>query len=163
MMASSVSNPRDLLALLLGELLYVERRLAGEVLANLAHSVGDEELARLLRAHLDETRIHVERAETAFRRLGLAPSAHYCGAFEAAVDAHAELAPSIVAPSLADVFHTQAALHTEHWEIASYRAILAFGDACGRDEELAGLRDSLEEEQRAQAALADEVGRLGGA
>jgi len=161
-MASTVSNPRDLLALLLGELLHVERRLAGEVLAQLAQSVHDEGLARLLRTHLDETRSHVQRVETAFRRLELAPSAHACGAFEAAVGQHDELAPSIVEQRLADVFHAQAALQTEHWEIAAYTAVLAFADACGRGDELSGLRDSLADEQRAEAALAASIDRIAG-
>ena len=160
MTASRVSNPRDLLALLLGELLHVERRLAGGVLAHLASSVGDDELAALLRAHLDETRRHAERVETVFRRLELAPSAHECGAFEAAVAQHEELAPTIVEPRLADVFHAQAALHTEHWEIAAYSAVLTLAEANGRGAELEGLGDSLADERRAQSALEGAIARL---
>jgi ferritin-like metal-binding protein YciE len=159
-MASKVSNPRDLLALLLSELLHVERRLAGGVLLQRATSVGDKELAASLNAHLEETRGHVERVEVAFRRLELAPSAHYCGAFEAAVEQHDELAHSIVEPRLADVFHAQAALHTESWEIAAYTAVLAFGDACGRGADLAALHDSLTEEERARSAFEAAIGRL---
>lgn len=160
MTASKVSNPRDLLALLLAELLHVERRLAGGVLEQLASAVGDEELAALLRAHLDETRRHAERVETAFRRLELAPSANECAPFEAAVAQHEELAPSIVEPRLEDVFHAQAALHTEHWETAAYSAVLTLADAANRAEELAGLVDSLAEERRAAAALEAAIARL---
>jgi ferritin-like metal-binding protein YciE len=159
-MTAKVSNPRDLLALLLGELLHVERRLAGGVLAQLASTVRDDELAALLHTHLEETRRHAERVETAFRRLELAPSAHQCGPFEAAVAQHGELAPSIVEPRLADVFHAQAALHTEHWEVAAYSAVLTLGEAIGRGEELAGLGESLADERRVQSALGDAIARL---
>jgi ferritin-like metal-binding protein YciE len=160
MTASKVSNPRDLLALLLGELLHVERRLAGGVLEQLASAVADDELAALLRAHLEETRRHVDRVETAFRRLDLAPSAHECGPFEAAVAQHDELASSIVERRLADVFHAQAALHTEHWEIAAYTAVLTLAEAFDRSEELEGLGESVADERRTQSALEGAIARL---
>jgi len=157
-MAGRVSNPRDLLVLLLGEVLHVERRLAGEVLRSLIEAVRDEELAAVLRNHLDETKEHVERVETAFRRLQLAPSAHLSRPFESAVAQHDELAPQIVDPRLADVFHAQAGLHTEHWEIAAYTTVL---ELAGRfDADLRLLEDSLAEEERAHEYLRHAVARL---
>jgi ferritin-like metal-binding protein YciE len=157
-MAGRVSNPRDLLVLLLGEVLHVERRLAGEVLHSLIEAVRDEELAAVLRNHLDETKEHVERVETAFRRLQLAPSAHLSRPFESAVAQHDELAPQIVDPRLADVFHAQAGLHTEHWEIAAYTTVL---ELAGRfDADLRLLEDSLAEEERAREYLRHAVAHL---
>jgi ferritin-like metal-binding protein YciE len=40
------------------------------------------------------------------------------------VDQHDELAGAIVDARLADLFHAQAALHTEHMEMAYYRTLL---------------------------------------
>jgi ferritin-like metal-binding protein YciE len=157
-MAGKVSNPRDLFVLLLGELLHVERRLAGSVLRDLASSVTDDELQAALRHHLDETERHVERVENAFRRIEVAPSAHRSAPFESAVAQHDELAGSIVRADLADVFHAQAALHTELWETAAYTAVIELGSAIGYD--LADLRDSLDEERRAEQMLAQAIGRL---
>jgi ferritin-like metal-binding protein YciE len=157
-MAGRVSSPRDLLVLLLGEVLHVERRLAGEVLRSLIEAVRDEELAAVLRNHLDETKEHVERVETAFRRLQLAPSAHLSRPFESAVAQHDELAPQIVDPRLADVFHAQAGPHTEHWEIAAYTTVL---ELAGRfDADLRLLEDSLAEEERAREYLRHAVAHL---
>jgi ferritin-like metal-binding protein YciE len=119
-----ISNPRDLTVQLLGELLYVERRLADRVLADLADGVHDEGLVGMLRAHRDETAIHAERVEGAFLAIGVTPSSHRSAPFEAAVTQHDELAPEIVDRRLADRFHAQAALHTEHWEIAAYETLL---------------------------------------
>jgi ferritin-like metal-binding protein YciE len=123
-MAGKISNPRDLLVLLLGELLHVERRLAGGVIHDLADAVGNDELRLALRQHLDETVQHVERIEMAFRQIEVAPTANLSRPFESAVAQQGELAPNIVDARLADDFHAQAALHTEHWEIAAYETVL---------------------------------------
>jgi len=155
---AKISNPRDLLVQLLGEVLHVERRLAGEVLRSLSDAVRDEELGTLLRTHLDETREHVERVETAFRKLEVAPSAHLVRSFESAVAQHDELAPTIVDPRLADLFHAQAALQTEQWEIAAYSTVLDLAAHLGVDVSL--LEDSLADEANAREKLQDALGRL---
>jgi ferritin-like metal-binding protein YciE len=119
-----ISNPRDLTVQLLGELLYVERRLADRVLVDLTDGIHDPGLAGLVRAHRDETAMHAERVEGAFLAVGVTPSSHRSAPFEAAVTQHDELVPAIVDRELADRFHAQAALHTEHWEIAAYETLL---------------------------------------
>ncbi len=120
----SISNPRDLVVQLLGELLYVERRLTDDVLESLAADVGDEKLREALEAHRIHTKEHVTRIETVFRRLEVAPTSNRSAPFESAVSAHDELALSIVEPQLTDLFHAQAALHVEHWEAAAYRTLI---------------------------------------
>jgi ferritin-like metal-binding protein YciE len=119
-----ISNPRDLAVQLLGEILFVERRLADRVLDELRAAVQDEELRDVLAEHLDETRHHVERVETAFRRLDVAATSNLSRPFESAVAEHDERARSITATVLADLFHAHAALVTEHWEMAAYRTVL---------------------------------------
>jgi ferritin-like metal-binding protein YciE len=155
-MPTKISNPRDLLLQLLGELLFVERRLAGGVLRDLAGAVRDEELRLALRRHLDETQHHVERLEIAFRRLDAAPSSVLSRPFESAVAQHDELAPSVVEPGLADQFHAQAALHTEHWELAAYDALLRL--AAPEVGDL--LRPSRDEEEAARQTLEGSLARL---
>jgi ferritin-like metal-binding protein YciE len=156
MPATTISNPRDLLVQLLGELLFVERRLAGQVLDELARQVSDDELKAVVERHRDETKQHADRIETVFRRLEVAPTSNLSRSFESAVAAHAELAQSVVETRLADLFHAQAALHTEHWEVAAYRTVLAL-----LPEELRDLlRPSLEEEGKAEADLLQAIDRL---
>jgi ferritin-like metal-binding protein YciE len=152
-MPAKISNPRDLILQLLGDALYLERRLAGGVLQELIDAVSDAELKEALQQHLEETKAHVDRAETAFRRLDAAPSANMSRSFEAAKAEHDELAGSIVDPKLADVFHTRAALQTEHDEIALYTAVLALAD-------LEPLRDSLQEERLTREKLERLLRRL---
>lgn len=149
----TVSNPRDLTVQLLGELLYVERRLADSVIDELVASVEDPELAELLRAHQRETVVHVGRVESAFLALGVTPSSNRSAPFEAAVTQHGELAPSVVDRALADRFHAQAALHTEHWEIAAYETLLRIASPEVTERIGPSLDDELEAAAKLRARL----------
>jgi ferritin-like metal-binding protein YciE len=149
MPATKISNPRDLLVQLLGELLYVERRLGDAVLQELASAAKNDELRTALEQHRDESRKHADRVETAFRQIEVAPTSNLCRPFESAVSQHHELSSSIQDPTLADVFHAQTALHTEHWEIAAYTVILGLANAMGIEDQLGTMKDSLEEEEQA--------------
>lgn len=151
MPSTTVSNPRDLVVQLLGELLFVERRLADTVLDDLRSALHDEELRAILDEHREQTRLHAERVETAFRRLEVAPTSNLSRPFESAVAEHDARAPSIMDPRLADLYHAQAALHTEQWELASYRVVLAL---LPRE-----VGDLLEPSYRDEGAAADRLGR----
>jgi ferritin-like metal-binding protein YciE len=155
-MPTTVSNPRDLIVQLLGELLHVERRLAGAVIRDVRREVRDEGLRAALEAHLEQTVEHVTRIERSFRLLGVAPTANLSRAFESAVAQHAELAATIVEPRLADLFHAQAALHVEHWELAAYRALLPLAP----DEIVEWLQASYDEEGDAAVMIAETIDRL---
>jgi ferritin-like metal-binding protein YciE len=156
MPTTRISNRRDLVVQLLGELLYVERRLADTVLAEIAREVRDEELRELLLRHGEETQTHVDRIEQAFRRLEVAWTSNISRAFESALGQHGDTAGSIVDPSLADVFHAQAALHTEHWEMAAYRTLLPLAPADVGDL----LRPSFDEEGETAKQLVRALDRL---
>ena len=151
-----ISNPRDLVVQLLGELLFVERRLADQVIDEVADAVRDEELQALLREHRDQTRQHVERVETVFRRLEVAPTSNLSRSFESAVAEHGTLAPTIGEPRLADLFHAQAALQVEHRELAAYRVLLPLLDPDAAEL----LRPTYAEEGEAAKRLVQVVDRL---
>jgi ferritin-like metal-binding protein YciE len=156
MPATKISNPRDLVLQLMGELLFVERRLADQVIPDLAAAVQDGELRRGLEEHREQTKQHVERLETAFRRLDVAPTSNLSRPFESAVAEHDELASSILDTRLADLFHAQAALHTEHWEMAAYRALVPLVPDDVRDL----LRPSFDEEGDAAKLLVSAIDRI---
>jgi ferritin-like metal-binding protein YciE len=156
MPATTVSNRRDLVVQLLGELHHVERRLADMVLGDLVDAAGDEELKSILREHRDQTRSHVERIEAAFHRLEVAPTSNLSQAFESAVSQHDELAQAMKEPTLADLFHAQTALHTEHWEMAAYRTLVRLVP----DDVADLLRPSFDEEGEAAKSLVRVIDRL---
>jgi ferritin-like metal-binding protein YciE len=149
-------NRRDLSIQLLGNLLYVERRLADDVLRELTAAVRDGELKELLETHRAETKEHASRVETAFRRLNVAPTSNRSRVFESAVSEHDETAKSIGDVRLADIFHAHSALHTELWEIGAYRTLLHLLS----DEAAEVLRPSLADEERAAKLLNKAIARL---
>lgn len=152
-MTLTVSNPRDLLVLQLGEILHVERRLAGGVLQSLIDATDNEELSTVLQLHLEQTHTHVERVEAVFHRIEVAPSALLSRPFEAAVSQHTDLTRSIVEPRLADLFHALLAVHTEHWELAAYAVASVTGEAMGLHDKLIDLHETIREEEGARDAL----------
>ena len=154
-MAGKISNPRDLLVLFLGQLLHVERRLAGGVIRDLADDVHDDVLRTALQRHLEETMQHVERVESAFRRIEVAPTANLSRPFESSVAQHGEIAANVLEPRLADNFHAQAALQTEHWEIAGYETVLRLAPAAVAEL----LEPSLDDERRAAARMLEHLER----
>jgi ferritin-like metal-binding protein YciE len=151
-----ISSPRDLVVQLLGELLYVERRLHDALLPALVAAVNDEELKEGLRAHQQETRAHVERAEQALSLLGVKQTSNLFQPLEAAASQHEEGTESIVEPTLADLFHAQSALHTEHLELASYRTLLPLVPR----EAAELLKPSYDEEGDAAKLLVKTIDRL---
>lgn len=118
-----LSNPKDLLVAQLSETLWVERRLAFDVLPEVIDSVSDEELRGLFEQHLEETRTHVERVEAKFREIGMEPSSAFSPGFSGLMEQHDTLAQKIVEPQLADQWHARAGIAAEHFELALYAGI----------------------------------------
>jgi ferritin-like metal-binding protein YciE len=123
-MPASMSNPRDLLLVVLGELLFVERTLVREALPGLIDEVEHEALSSVLAEHLGETRDHVVRVEDSFRSVGAESSSNHSLALCGLIEQHSQLAQSALASSIKDALALQAAIHTEHYEIAAYRGLL---------------------------------------
>src|SRR5687767_1422925 len=83
-----ITTPRDLFLHELGDVLYVEQRLADEVLPKLIAEVQDAELKQGLEKHLKETKQHVTNVEQVFDDLGEQPSAEKCIGFEGLKEEH---------------------------------------------------------------------------
>jgi ferritin-like metal-binding protein YciE len=141
-----LSNERDLLMAQLSELLWVERRLAFDVLKDVIDAVHDTELRQLFESHLEETREHVNRVEQAFRELGVEPSSALSPGFSGLIEQHDTVAKKIVDSRLEDRWHAAAGIAAEHFELALYAALpddtRAALSANAKDEE--GARNNLE-------------------
>ena len=162
-MPLTVSNPRDLYLVALADILFVERMLSFEVLPELLRQVSDAELATALAEHREQTREHAERVERAFRLVGAEPSSGHSPPFVGLKDQHEELADGIRDERLADVFHAMAAAHTEHYEIAAYRALVVLARALDQGEAAELLERNLAEEEAALERAETAVARLSAA
>jgi ferritin-like metal-binding protein YciE len=124
-----LSNPKDLLVAMLSELLWVERRLAFDVLPEVIGAVHHSSLKELFEQHLTETHGHVERAEGAFRVLQMEPSSAFSPGFSGLIEQHDEVAKKIVEPRLRDKWHASAGIAAEHFELALYAGLEALAPA----------------------------------
>jgi ferritin-like metal-binding protein YciE len=148
-----VHQPRDLLLQQLADLLFVERRLVFDVLPGLLKHVQDEQLARGMDEHLEQTKTHVANVESVFRLFEAAPSSNLSAPLEGLASQYDEHVSEIDQPVLRDLFNAAAAAHTEHYEIASYRVLVELADALEASEAVHLLEQNLKDEEEALAEL----------
>ena len=143
-----ITNPRELFLHELGDILYVEQKLADEVLPKLIGEVRDEELRTGLEGHLQETRGHVANVEKVFAELGETPKAEPCIGFEGLKKEHDQLVQK-AAPDLIDSVDLGAAARTESYEIAAYEGLRRMAKGMGEDRAVDLLDKNLAEEKEA--------------
>ena len=142
----TITTQRDLFLHELGDILFVERKLEQEVLPKLINEVKDTELRAGLKRHHTQTRKHVRNVETAFKRMGKAPSAEKCLGFEGLKREHDELTSESTS-TLTDAIDTGAAARTEHYEIAAYSGLIAMARGLGETEIVPLLQENLADEK----------------
>jgi ferritin-like metal-binding protein YciE len=145
---ADIQTPRELFLHELGDILYVERKLANEVLPNLINEVQDTEFRRGLEKHLDDTRQHVTNVEQVFDSLGEEPKAEKCIGFEGLKEEHDELRDE-AASDLVDLVDTGAAARTEHYEIAAYSGLIEMARALREQEAVSLFEENLKDEREA--------------
>jgi ferritin-like metal-binding protein YciE len=144
----------------LTQLLWVERTLAFEVLPTLQKEVKSQSLADAIAEHLEQTRRHVDRVEHAFRTVDAEPTSGRNEAMAALAGQHDETAGDVVEPDLKDLFHADAAIHTEHLELAGYEAAITLARALGAREAADLLEQNRSEEEQALKLLRGHAERL---
>lgn len=152
-MSLTVSNPRDLLLVELGDILFVERMLSFEVLPDLLKKVNNPDLTGALAEHLEQTKRHVANVEQAFKAVGAEPSSNLSPAFVGLKDEHSQIGASVKASGLADLWHATAAIHSEHYEIAAYRQLRVLAGMLGNEELDRLLAENLRDEEQALMRL----------
>lgn len=122
-------------------------------LRRIAESARNQRLGALLAAQRLETQAQIGRLEAVLARLGGAPSDDDCEAMEGIIAQAEELMEDDLPGEIMDAALAVTAIKVKHFEIASYRALLALAEACGEIEPARLLRESLAEEWRAVAEL----------
>jgi ferritin-like metal-binding protein YciE len=143
-----LTSARDLFLHELGDILYVERKLANEVLPKLIEEVGDEEFTAGLESHLKETRQHVTNVEKVFEIFGEEPHEEECIGFEGLKKEHDQLVEES-SRSLIDLVDAGAAARTENYEIAAYEGLRRMAKGLGKDEAVELLDKNLKQEKDA--------------
>lgn len=123
-------------------------------LRRIAESARDERLGSFLGLLRTETKTQIARLETVLQELGAAPSDDDCEAMEGIIAQAEELMEDDLPGEIMDAALVITALKVKHFEIASYRALVALAEACEMPAAVRLLRVSHGEELRAEAELA---------
>jgi ferritin-like metal-binding protein YciE len=141
-----ITTPRELFLHELGDILYVERKLASETLPKLIGEVQDEEFRAGLEQHLEQTRKHVKNVESVFEQLGEPAEAEECIGFEGLKSEHDKMVEES-SSDLIDLVDLGAAARTECYEIAAYESLRRMAKAMGEDRAVDLLDQNLKDEK----------------
>ena len=145
---SEIMDPKKLFLHELGDILYVEKKLADQTLSKLIGEVTDDEFRSALEGHLEQTRRHVTNVEEVFELLGEEPHEEQCIGFEGLAKEHEELTKK-TSSSLVDLVDLGAAARTENYEIAAYEGLRRMAKSLGEDQAVELLDTNLKEEKDA--------------
>jgi len=143
---SEITSPRELFLHELGDILFVEKKLAEEALPRLIDEVQDQEFQKGLQKHLEQTRRHVSNVEKVFKAMGEPAEAEECVGFEGLKSEHDQLVNES-SPELVDLVDLGAAARTEHYEIAAYEGLMRMARALGETAAVAPLEQNLKDEK----------------
>ena len=155
-----IATPKELFLHELGDILYVEKKLAEETLPKLIDEVTDEEFKSGLEAHLEQTRKHVSNVESVFAVFDEEPHTEKCVGFEGLKQEHAELMEKTNA-SLVDMVDLGAAARTENYEIAAYEGLRRMAKGLGEDRAVTLLDENLADEKAALREVEKIATRVG--
>src|SRR5919198_974147 len=101
---TKIAEPRDLFLNELQAMLYVEQKLADEVLPELASEIENTTFKESIREHLEETKQHVANLERAFELLGEEPKPDKSHAVDGLVAQHEKVVKNIESDRVRDMF-----------------------------------------------------------
>jgi len=147
---------KTLLTLYVSELkdLYSAEQQLVKALPKLVKSAETDELSEAFANHLEETKNHVTRLEEVFESLDENPKGKKCVGMEGIVKEGAETIDEFEGKVL-DAGLIAAAQRVEHYEIAAYGSVCAYAKLLDRSDDLNLLKETLEEEKRADEKLTE--------
>ena len=143
---TEINSPKQLFLHELGDILYVERKLAEETLPQLIDEVTDDEFKSALESHLEQTKKHVTNVEEVFRIFDEEPQTEPCIGFEGLKKEHAAILEK-ASSTLVDSVDLGAAARTENYEIAAYEGLRRMAKSLDEDGAVALLDENLKQEK----------------
>jgi ferritin-like metal-binding protein YciE len=144
-----IAEPRDLFVTELQSMLYVEEKLAADVLPELTEQINHSDFKTDVKHHIEETQRHAANLQRALELLGEEPKPDKSHAIDGLVAQHDKIVKHIETDQVRDVFNAGAAAKTEHLEIAAYEGMIETAEALGEDEIASLLEENLDDEKAA--------------
>jgi ferritin-like metal-binding protein YciE len=133
--------------------LYSAEKQLLKALPKMAKAASSQELADLIKAHLEETKQQVERLEQVFELIGKSNRGSGCKAMEGLIEEGSEIIEEEGDPAVKDAALITAAQRVEHYEIAGYGSARTFAQQLGLNEAADLLQQTLDEEHAADDKL----------
>jgi ferritin-like metal-binding protein YciE len=130
-----------------------------KALPKMAKAATSDDLRAGFEEHLEQTKAHVERLETIFRKLGESPKGKKCKGMEGLIEEGSE-AIGEYDGELLDAALIGAAQRVEHYEMAVYGTVRAFAEELGESQHVSLLNETLDEEKETDkklSGLAEEI------
>ena len=150
-MTELVTNPRELLAARLRQMLWIELQLSEKVLPELRDKAHATDLQWALERHLLETEGHVTTLRHVLDELQVPAEPDESRAFQGLVEEHEQLLKRVSDGDvlLGDLAHAESAAATEHLEMAAYDSLSTLAEALGEETIAIRLREVMEQEELA--------------
>jgi ferritin-like metal-binding protein YciE len=161
-MAEPLTTPRELLAACLRQMLWIERKLAYDVLPRLSEEAHAPDLRAGFDRHLLETEAHADTVRDVLDDLRVPAVPEESPGFRGLLAEHEQLVGRVVEDDhlLADLAHAVAALATEHLELATYESLVSLAESLGEEEVGIRLREVLEQEEIALEQVESAMAKL---
>ncbi len=148
----SIKSIDDLFLHGVKDLFYAEKKLV-QTLPKMAKKANSAELKQAIEQHLAETQDQVERLERIFELLDETPRGKKCPAMDGLIAEGKEIMEEAEDDDVLDAGMLAAAQAVEHYEIARYGTLIAWGEVLGMGEAVQLLKESLKEEKNADKLL----------
>ncbi len=148
----AISSLNDLFVHLLKDIYYAEKQIV-KALPDMAAKASSDDLRAAFEEHLAETRQQISRLEDVFSLVGEDARGETCPAIEGILKEAREMMGEIDDARTLDAAMIAAAQAVEHYEITRYGTMITYADQLGLGEAVTILRETLAEEENADAKL----------
>lgn len=138
----------------LKDIYWAEKALT-KAIPKMVKNATSQKLVEALKSHLAETEKQVTRLEQVFESIGKKATGKKCDAMEGLVKEAEELMESCDEGAMCDAGIILAGQKVEHYEIATYGTLCAYAKTLGQKEAEKLLKQTLEEEKKADAKLSE--------
>ena len=147
-----LQSMNDLMLHFLKDVYYAERQIL-KALPKMAKAAQADAVKQAFLHHREQTQGQVERLGKVFEAMGKRPQGTTCEAIIGLIEEGEELIEQTEAGPVRDAGLIACAQAVEHYEMARYGALIAWGNACGLGEAVKLLEETLAEEKQTDADL----------
>ena len=137
---------------MLQDIYYAERQIL-KALPKMAKAAESETLKQGFTKHREETEHHVERLQQVFEHMGRRARGQTCEAINGIIEEGEEFVGEYEKGAVLDAALAANAQAVEHYEMARYGTLIAWFRACGMNEPVKLLEQTLTEEKHADQLL----------